>query len=441
LLPSLVPHKGIYDIAEREVIAYRQRQGKPPQPMWGQNDGQAWEETVPATPAAERWAGFGSSLKPAHEPVICARKPLSGTIAQNVLQHGTGARNIDGCRVRTDDALSLHGRAATENGWDPRMSGEQAPGVGVGQHLGRWPANVALTHADACREVGTRKVRGDNRATGDGKRPGGFANVGAETGDGEPNAGVYGDTEVSAWDCVPGCPVASLDAQAGNRPPSFRVARTMDPIGVTWGLGHTDQAPFGHHDDGGPSRYFYCAKASSAERDAGLSGFDGLSKPVGMHSIHSRECNTCGNRTKTSGQPWPACGHEDWQWVEVHTGRHRGDMRNPHSTVKPLSLMKWLVRLVGGQSGSTVLDCFAGSGSTGCAAVQEGFRFIGIERQGPEWVREHPEADDYVSIARARIAWWAGHPEGMKLVERLEQERETAGKRDAGQLDLFGSES
>lgn len=366
---------------------------------------------VPATEDAKRWAGFGSSLKPAHEPVICARKPLSGTIAQNCLEYGTGALNIDATRIGTDWATD-----PTRRGWQ----GRKAPDRGMfsdGENVraehsqphaaGRWPANVVLVHTGECREVGTRKVRGDNRVTGNGKRSGGFANVGAVAGDGEPNAGVYGDAEVSTYECAPGCPVAALDAQAGDLPAGFTGAgkggnAIYGELGAhePWG---------GYGDIGGPSRYFYCAKASSAERDAGLGDFALVDRPNG----------------------------NKWSDQDYRTGAHR-QRRNVHSTVKPLSLMKWLIRLVGGQPGSTILDCFAGSGSTGCAAVQEGFRFIGIERQGPEWVREHPEDDDYVSIARARIAWWAEHPEGMKLVEHLEQERETAGRWDAGQLDLFG---
>jgi DNA modification methylase len=87
--------------------------------------------------------------------------------------------------------------------------------------------------------------------------------------------------------------------------------------------------------------------------------------------------------------------------------------------------MRWLVRLVT-PPGGTVLDPFTGSGTTGCAAVLEGFRFVGCERE--------PE---YAEIARARIRWWSEHPDGMKLVERLDAEREHAAKRDAGQIGLF----
>jgi DNA modification methylase len=93
--------------------------------------------------------------------------------------------------------------------------------------------------------------------------------------------------------------------------------------------------------------------------------------------------------------------------------------------VKPIELMRWLIRLVTPPSG-LILDPFAGSGTTGCAAALEGFRFVGIERD--------PE---YAKIAEARIRWWAEHPDGMTLVRRLEAERERERVRESGQASLF----
>lgn len=117
----------------------------------------------------------------------------------------------------------------------------------------------------------------------------------------------------------------------------------------------------GFGDTGGASRFFYCAKASRGERNAGLEGFEERTQDGG---------------DDTRGRPLPI-------------------NRNVHPTVKPIALMRWLCRLVT-PPGGTVLDPFAGSGSTGCAAVLEGFDFIGIEREA-----------EYVEIARARIAHWA----------------------------------
>jgi DNA modification methylase len=102
-----------------------------------------------------------------------------------------------------------------------------------------------------------------------------------------------------------------------------------------------------------------------------------------------------------------------------------GPRRNVHPTVKPIELMRWLCRLVT-PPGGTVLDPFAGSGSTGCAAVLEGFGFIGVEREA-----------EYVAIARARIAWWERHPEGVEIVKALEADRARQKIEGAGQLGLL----
>jgi len=211
----------------------------------------------------------GTALKPAWEPIIMARKPLTGTVAANVAAHGTGALNVDGCRIPTDDALSLHGRSPTVNGWDPRMSGGQVAGVGKGQELGRWPANVLLDE-DAAAQLGE------------------------------------------------------------------------------------------------PSRFFYVAKASRREREAGLTG-------------ETRAVGSVNLRTDSHAE---------------RNGQTTTPARNHHPTVKPIALMRWLCRLVT-PPGGLVLDPFTGSGTTGCAAALEGFGFVGIEREA-----------EYVAIAERRIAHW-----------------------------------
>lgn len=93
--------------------------------------------------------------------------------------------------------------------------------------------------------------------------------------------------------------------------------------------------------------------------------------------------------------------------------------------MKPIELMRWLVRLVTPPSG-TVLDPFTGSGTTGCAAVLEGFDFVGMEREV-----------EYVKIAEARIQWWSKHPDGLEIVKGLEADRERRKHSDAGQLGMF----
>jgi site-specific DNA-methyltransferase (adenine-specific) len=158
--------------AEREVV------GKHPQP--GSTNGRlamgdGWQVapdiTAPATDDARRWSGWGTALKPAHEPICMARKPLAGTVAANVLRYGTGAINVDGCRVGTDGGTRL---TATE-----KDKGLYAPGTGMLQRgygevidgLGRWPANVLHDGSDeateglrdAARYFYTAKASGEDR--------------------------------------------------------------------------------------------------------------------------------------------------------------------------------------------------------------------------------------------------------------------------------------
>jgi hypothetical protein len=223
--------------------------------------------TAPATPAARQWAGWGTALKPALEPITVARKPLIGTVVENVLAHGTGALNVDGCRVPG----ALEGdpmRFAKTDGGEFVLKFDKAPTV---RTEGRWPAN--LIH-DGSEEV----------------------------------VGLFPQTGVSNGQRV----AKSLNAFSMKAQPDIDT---------------------GYGDSGSAARFFYCAKASKRDRDEG----------------------------------------------------------NNHPTVKPTDLMRYLCRLVT-PPGGTVLDPFMGSGSTGKAAMLEGFDFIGIERD--------PE---YVKIAEARI--------------------------------------
>jgi site-specific DNA-methyltransferase (adenine-specific) len=153
---------------------------------------------------------------------------------------------------------------------------------------------------------------------------------------------------------------------------------------------------------GAADRFRYCAKTSRAERNAGLDGFE----------------------------PQPIL----WSSGEQNPGSFQADgtdrsARNPHPTVKPIALMRWLVRLVS-RPGGVVLDPFAGSGSTGCAAVLEGVDFVGIERD-----------PDYLAIAEARIQWWATHGDEAlrRAAERDSADRIRQEIADAGQLDLFAA--
>ncbi len=269
--------------------------------------------TAPATPEARQWAGWGTALKPAMEPITVARKPLAGTVAANVLTHGTGAINVDGCRVGTED--SLNGGAYAKNGsvrhdGDENWRYKREGGAGnFRQPQGRWPAN--LIHDGSDEVVGLFP---------------------------ETN-GVFGARR-----------------EGGDK-------------SIFSGGGHSQSARQrivgGTKDSGSAARFFYCAKASKADRDEGLDGF--TPKRVSDRQI------------------------DDGAGGDNPRNRTNNARKNHHSTVKPTDLMRYLCRLVT-PHGGIVLDPFMGSGSTGKGAVLEGLRFIGIEREA-----------EYMEIARARI--------------------------------------
>ncbi|HHQ3854051.1 site-specific DNA-methyltransferase [Pseudomonas aeruginosa] len=259
------------------------------------------------------WQGWGTALKPALEPITVARKPLAGTVAANVLAHGTGTLNIDGCRINpTGESRERVGEATQDQRYTDAGGTNFAmkPGPRGGAVAGRWPAN--LIHD--------------------------------------------GSTEV----------VALFPADAGQAAPL--ATRNSDKTRNSYGaFAGSPDAHFSPHDAGGSAaRFFYCAKASRKDRNEGCDELP--QQRGGMVSNTSSK-----HITRRDGYEPPAAG-------------------NHHPTVKPTDLMAYLVRLVT-PPGGKVLDPFTGSGSTGKAAVREGFEFVGIEREPP-----------YLAIAEARIA-------------------------------------
>lgn len=347
--------------------------------------------TAPATDAAKAWQGWGTTLKPAAENWWLVRKSLSGPVAQNVIQHGTGAINVDGCRIGTDGGgtncsnRDSHGKCQGHRNAGRSTSGETFHGPN-GSIIGRWPANVLLSHGDGCRVVEARTIR---RAAGPGWNGLGGDNARHVYGKGWTPDGVSRQSTartetVEAWECAEGCPVAELDRQSGTSKSSggageaSRGALGKNTFGK-YALDRHGANAGGFGDSGGASRYFntfepeheapffYSAKPSTRERDAGLSDL-----PVkDGHEVCDREEGSAGAENPRAGARTPR--------------------RNIHPTVKGQALMRHLVRLVT-PPGGIVLDPFAGSGSTLVAAITEGFRCIGIERE-----------DEYIEIARRRV--------------------------------------
>lgn len=268
--------------AEREVVAINKFANRRPNTIPGEvmKTGLKTNHniTAPSTSEVKYWDGWGTALKPAHEPMVLARKPLIGTVADNVLTHGTGALNIDGSRIEADNENfdKLKGRpiqklatrrdGETDEQYNQRVleSPAQQEALDKLKTLGRWPANVIHNGIEA------------------------------------------------EW-----------------------------------------------------ARFFYCPKASKRDRNEGL---DELEEK--QRDDSRKEGNPGGDNPRNRGLT---------------------QVKNHHPTVKPTELMRYLIKLIT-QPDGIVLDPFMGSGSTGKAAMLDGFRFIGIEQDA-----------DYLNIAKHRI--------------------------------------
>jgi hypothetical protein len=339
----------------------------------------AADETAPATDLARQWDGWGTALKPAHEPIVLARKPLTGTVAANVTAHGTGALNIGATRIGiTDGAVMARQNKPGANGWMNSSGGPNTAAI-HGEPSGRWPSNVLLGHSPECREVGVKRVKGNGHHPS-ARGTGGLGTSGHTGQDGLDERN-YRDETVTTWECAPDCAVALLDAQSGERRSAGQYPSEARTSGI---FGDRIQGAL-YSDSGGPSRFFYTAKASRAERNAGLDGM-----PERMPD------NAIDRATQRQG-------------LEGASGRGSltKPMSNHHPCVKPIALMRWLVRLICPPNG-TILDPFAGSGSTGIAAILEGFDFIGVEQDA-----------EYLAIARARIAHVEKHGENWLTAGRV----------------------
>ena len=270
--------------AEREVVGVAGKSGSQRSAMAGDFKGGEYNTTSPATDEAKQWDGWGTALKPAHEPIAVGRKPLSeGTVAKNVLKHGTGGINIDASRIPTNPDVD-----------DARLGGN-----------GSWKTDKASSN------VGNAPTKGDDVASSEqGRFPANIMHDGSEE-------------------------VVKLFPETAPSPEITKNKNSNAPqTNNTYGQ-YSDKGRVinGHNDKGSASRYFYCPKVSKKERGE----------------------------------------------------------NNKHPTVKPQELMKYLIRMVT-PKGGTVLDPFMGSGSTGMAAKDLEFNFIGIEMD-----------EEYFKICQERI--------------------------------------
>jgi site-specific DNA-methyltransferase (adenine-specific) len=299
----------------------------------GEDKTKAWDESaeqgqiVCTNPIAKQWEGWGTQLKPAHEPIALARKPIKLSIAKNCQQWGVGALNIDAARVPHDgpkDKPVPHGgktRLHEDNeGWHKNNTGWKPLEDPQINEIGRFPSNVIgeILQADYQKYFYCPKVGRAERHIGHETPPPMFGDV----------AGAYG-------------------------PDGNRMAVGFDNRAIPTHHGMIEEMG-GHTTEGG-----------------------------GVWLPHMGEVKVHGIK------------HEYSEWCK--TNNKTPNVGNNHPTVKPIELMKYLIKLIT-PPGGTVLDPFNGSGSTGCAAVELGMTYIGCELD-----------ERYVEIATRRIEAWYEH--------------------------------
>ena len=286
---------------EREVVGKRKLVGTTLHEGNFRKNGDEIELTKGNSP----YEGWGTALKPAVEPVVMGRKPFKSSVAQNVLEWGTGGINIDGCRVGTEEIYINKLTEGASHFGD--YNGGSAYKTETTQ--GRFPANLIL------------------------------------------------DEEAGKL----------LDEQSGiDKPKKTRTSVLNGKSGIyEGGFDKNGIGTWPGDNGGGASRFFYCPKTSKKERNEGCD------------ELEDKETND-GRKAKAS---------PNYQTVIAQKGK------NHHPTVKPSSLLQYLIRLIT-PKGGTVLDPFMGSGSTGKAAMKEGMDFVGIEKE-----------EEYFEIAKARIEW------------------------------------
>ena len=312
---------------------------------------------------SKQWDGWGTALKPAHEPLVLARKPISEkSIADNVLKHRTGGINIDECRVEYADENDRSGWHKTGGGGKGYQDSDTfkirkitPEEIKERTKDGRFPANVIHDGSDVVKDI-FPKTGTKGKAKYPDTNPD-FRDQGRQS---KENMGIdklsFGQTE-------------NVKRKTVNRQP-----RKDDKVWTNNNSGMKSlQYTIEYEDSGDASGYFYCAKTSKAERNQGLNNFPIKNKKGGGG---------------TSNNVWY---EDDVNSASGKFGSEKAPSKNVHPTVKPIKLMKYLCRLIT-PKGGTILDPFMGSGSTGMAAKEENFDFVGIEKE-----------EEYFNIASARI--------------------------------------
>jgi len=315
---------------------------------------------------SDRWVGYKTAIKPSFEPIVVAQKPLDGTFVNNALEHGVAGYNIDGSRIGTSKrapgglSTSKEGGGSLSGSVDGSLRRETGEEDGHNPNLGRYPTNVVLSHTEECVCKGTKKVKSQNPSyvleddvvKGEGGYSGGWKErpqgVGLGYGDAD------GNETVEDWECADHCPVKILDDQSGILT-SGAMKRVVDPYEgeSQTGFMRGHSGPHNQHGGtGGASRFYYCAKASTSEREAGLVPKEGEKRA------------------------------------------------NSHPTVKTIDLNRYFTKLIlppAREDGPRkMLIPFSGVGSEMIGAFKGGWDHVtGIELQ-----------EQYVELAEQRLKWW-----------------------------------
>lgn len=274
------------------------------------------DDYVGKTELGKKYSGYGTALKPAYEPIVMCRKPFKGTVAENVIKYGTGAINIDACRVG-------EGTGEVKSVEYPNIKGDNYNGEYKDkvkyeiEDKGRFPANIIHDGSDE---------------------------------------------------------VVSLFPESNSKGKSYSKEDYEEkPTSTPFKRGDL----FVRGDSGSAARFFYCAKANKKDRDEGCDSLE-EKEIAGKGNGLGRSCAICG------ASIMDPCDCPERTFVNPKKKNH-------HPTVKPTDLMRYLVRMVCPEGG-TVLDPFNGSGSTGKAAILEGFNYIGIDMD-----------ESYIEISKSRI--------------------------------------
>jgi DNA modification methylase len=304
--------------------------------------------------------GLGTALKPSAEPVVVARKPLSeSSVAANVLKWGTGALNIDACRITSTDGYLERCVSQTPStqrtSWDIRDEAS----VFAPSPEGRWPSNFILTHTPFCEQKLTRRVKKSSLKA---------LQTSMDLFDEEEQVNIaeVEYEEIEEWNCHPDCLVRELDRQSGERVSGYMEAgqprkTSLGKGGYQEGMPDIATLSGTYGDEGYASRFFYVAKPSAEERNKFYEKLPGIANRVNA----PRECEAA---------------------------KFKALRGNHHPTVKPVMLLSYLLQLVT-PPGGIILDPFVGSGTTLIAARNLGIVSIGIEKE-----------EEYLEIIAKRLS-------------------------------------